>query len=156
MFIFVILMLKKCSLKHIIVMLVTHDEFEVCMNTTIIESNSSSLGHKANSRWETVKSYASDVLFILKLNVLVAAFIFWQASAYIPNWYLGLILTSRWKSWDVKYRVGPRKLESCLILRGFLFFYLELSSVQANINVVFALSVASHRSGWWSIFKHDK
>jgi hypothetical protein len=55
------------------------------MNSSLVESNGSSLGQKDNARWETVKSYASDLLFILKANALLAAFVFWQASAYIPN-----------------------------------------------------------------------
>lgn len=55
------------------------------MNTTVVGNNSSSLGQKDSGRWETVKSYASDILFILKANALLAAFVFWQASAYIPN-----------------------------------------------------------------------
>lgn len=55
------------------------------MNTTVIGNDGSSLSQKESGRWETVKSYASDVLFILKANALLAAFVFWQASAYIPN-----------------------------------------------------------------------
>jgi hypothetical protein len=47
-------------------------------------------GHKASistseNRWDGIKAILKDITFILKLNILLGVFIFWQVFAYIPD-----------------------------------------------------------------------